>query len=125
MDELINIKDLLVTVELERRVVLGGYQSRVIKRDKHNVVTEVGDWQGPFVLETKSEAQRLADELDAYHTAPHHKQAAAELRRLEAVNAQLLGALIVMVDNFGPTSSDDVRGLGEARAAIKAAKGEA
>jgi len=30
------------------------------------------------------EAQQLADELDAYHTAPHHKEAAAELRRLEA-----------------------------------------
>jgi len=39
------------------------------------------------------EALRLADELDAYHTAPHHKEAAAELRRLEAVNAQLLEAL--------------------------------
>jgi hypothetical protein len=32
---------------------------------------------------------RLANELDAYHTAPHHKQAAAELRRLsEALAAQ-------------------------------------
>ncbi len=31
---------------------------------------------------TKPEAMRLANELDAYHTAPHHKQAAAELRRL-------------------------------------------
>jgi ATP-dependent exoDNAse (exonuclease V) beta subunit len=111
----------------------------------------------------QSEAQRLADELDAYHTASHHKKAAAELRRLnqhelannvwnrktkwvqdtvqphelgmhradvllqridrmEEVNARLLGALIVMVDNFGPTSSDVVRGLGEARAAIAAAK---
>jgi hypothetical protein len=30
----------------------------------------------------QSEAMRLANELDAYHTAPHHKQAAAELRRL-------------------------------------------
>jgi hypothetical protein len=31
----------------------------------------------------QTEAQRLANELDAYHTAPHHKQAAAELRRLD------------------------------------------
>jgi len=53
------------------------------------------------------------------------QEAAAELRRLEAVNAQLLGALIVMVDNFGLTLSDDVRGLGNARAAIAAAKGQA
>ncbi len=52
MTELINIKDLLGTVELERRVVLDGHQSRVIKRDKNGVVTEVGDWHGPFVLET-------------------------------------------------------------------------
>lgn len=36
-----------------------------------------------------SEALRLADELDAYHTAPHHKQAAAELRRLHAENEAL------------------------------------
>jgi hypothetical protein len=52
MTELINIKDLLMTVELERRVVLDGYQSRVVKRDKNGVVTEVSAWQGPFVLET-------------------------------------------------------------------------
>lgn len=48
----ITMKDLLGTVELERRVVPDGYQSRVIKRDKNGVVTEVGAWQGPFVLET-------------------------------------------------------------------------
>jgi len=71
----------------------------------------------------QSEAQRLADVLeDKPDSDGHCRQAAVELRRLEAVNKQLLGALIVMVDNFGPTSSDDVRGLGEARAAIKAAK---
>ena len=52
MDELINIKDHLGTVELERRAVINGYQSRVIKRDRHGVVTEIGEWQGPFVLET-------------------------------------------------------------------------
>jgi hypothetical protein len=52
MTELINIADLLGTVELERRVGPNGHQSRVVKRDKNGVVTEVGDWQGPFVLET-------------------------------------------------------------------------
>ena len=52
LTELINIKDLLGTVELERWVVLDGYQSRVVKRDRNGVVTEVGDWRGPFVLET-------------------------------------------------------------------------
>ena len=84
----------------------------------------------------QSEAQRLADELDAYHTAPHHKEAAAELRRLEgeierksdaiqrlwkerddlrAVNAQLLKALENSIAHFN---------VAKARAAIAAAKGE-
>lgn len=82
----------------------------------------------------QSEAQRLARELDAYHTAPHHKQAAAELRRLEgeserksdaiqrlwkerddlrAVNAQLLEALENAIAHFD---------VAKARAAIAAAK---
>ena len=52
MTELINIKDLLGTVELEHRVGPNGHQSRVVKRDKNGTATKVGDWQGPFVLET-------------------------------------------------------------------------
>jgi hypothetical protein len=56
MSELINIKDLLETVELERRVVSDGYQSRTIKRDKNGTVTKVGDWQGAFVLPVACEA---------------------------------------------------------------------
>ena len=35
----------------------------------------------------------LAQVLDAYSTAPHHKQAAAELRRLHTENEALLEAL--------------------------------
>ena len=35
----------------------------------------------------------LAQVLDAYSTAPHHKQAAAELRRLQAQRDALLEAL--------------------------------
>jgi hypothetical protein len=35
----------------------------------------------------------LAQELDAYHTASHHKEAAGELRRLHAVNVELVDAL--------------------------------
>ena len=38
---------------------------------------------------SQDEAMRLANELDAYHTAPHHKQAAAELRRLSEALAAL------------------------------------
>jgi hypothetical protein len=32
---------------------------------------------------TQSEAMRLANELDAYHTAPHHKQAAMLVRKVQ------------------------------------------
>ena len=76
-------------------------------------------------MSKQTDAMRLADKLEdvalnAYVIEP----AAAELRRLESVNAQLLEALIVMVDNFGSTSSDDVHGLGKARAAITKATGE-
>jgi hypothetical protein len=74
----------------------------------------------------QTEAQRLADELGAYHTAPHHKQAAAELRRLDAVNAQLLEALRDMVNTLtdGPDESDIARVFSVARAAIAAARGQ-
>ena len=46
-------------------------------------------------MSTQSEALRpgsalwLAQVLDAYSTAPHHKEAAAELRRLHAENERL------------------------------------
>ena len=51
-------------------------------------------------MNTRSYALRLAQELDAFPTAPHHKQAAAELRRLLAVETQrdaLLEALKAML----------------------------
>ncbi len=79
-------------------------------------------------MNKQAEAQRLAAELDAYHTAPHHKAAAAaELRRLESVNAQMLEALRDMVNTLtdGPDESDIARVFSVARAAIAAAKGEA
>ena len=44
-------------------------------------------------MSTQPEALRLAKELDAYHTAARHKQAAAELRRLHAANQALREAL--------------------------------
>ena len=44
-------------------------------------------------MSEQPEALRLAQELDAYHTMACHKQSAAELRRLHAVNADLLEAL--------------------------------
>jgi hypothetical protein len=115
--------------------------------DGEKVVTQEIPESEVYTTE-QTEAQRLADELDAYHTAPHHKQAAAELRRLEAeverksagikflwqecdqqevLNAQLLEALRDMVNTLtdGPDESDIARVFSVARAAIAAAKGEA
>jgi hypothetical protein len=91
-------------------------------------------------MNTQPEALRLANELDAYHTAPHHKQAAAELRRLHSVNADLLEALKWMVANDDTNEGDDpverlggqswneynsywINGLNKARAAIAKATG--
>ena len=97
----------------------------------------------------QTEAQRLADALEEKPDSDGHcRQAAAELRRMEAelerksdaiqrlwkerdtlqaVNAQLLEALRDMVNTLtdGPDESDIARVFSVARAAIKAAKGEA
>jgi len=102
----------------------------------------------------QTEAMRLADALDLYATGDKHQKdiedAAAELRRLEAVNAQLLEALeatTAMLDRSdcltgycccgspidghgfgdGHTPTDEgayhqTAALGQARAAIAAAK---
>jgi hypothetical protein len=80
----------------------------------------------------KTEAQRLADLLEEKPDSDGHcRQAAAELRRLEAVNAQLLEALD-FVNELDVSGADDRTKalvldavLWKARAAIKAAKGEA
>lgn len=61
----------------------------------------------------KPNTLRLADELDAYHTAPRHKQAAAELRHLHALNTELLDALRRVIrhipaDAGGASLSDDM-----------------
>ncbi len=45
------------------------------------------------MVNKQPEALRLAEELDAYHTRPQHRLAAAELRRLHEANAELLSAL--------------------------------
>lgn len=50
-------------------------------------------------MSTQTEARRLADRLDLYATGDDQQQdteqAAAELRRLEAANAELLEALTI------------------------------
>lgn len=76
----------------------------------------------------QTEAQRLADVLDLlWLDGQTPRKAAAELRRLHAVNAQLLEALRDMVNTLtdGPDESDIARVFSVARAAVAAAKGEA
>jgi hypothetical protein len=82
----------------------------------------------------KTEAQRLAAALDALlgyrGINADVGKAAAELRRLDAVNAQLLEALKSLVSNedarsWGVFGVDNRSAFTKARAAIKAAKGEA
>jgi hypothetical protein len=73
----------------------------------------------------QTEALRLAAELDAYHTAPHHKEAAAEMRRLESVNAQLLEALTKCISLLRLIGQGDSLVVESGEAAIKAAKGGA
>ena len=60
-----------------------------------------------------TEFQRLADELDAYHTAPHHKQAAAELRRLEHNNQLLMNALMKACGDDEETVAATIESQGE------------
>ena len=57
-------------------------------------------------MNTQPEALRLADELDAYHMAPHHKQGAAELRRLYEANQVMLEALKLAEESLGSFVSD-------------------
>ncbi len=71
-------------------------------------------------------ALRLADWCDTFNTVQHN-QAAAELRRLYAVNAQLMEALESLVGNedarsWGVFGVDNRSAFTKARAAIKAAK---
>ena len=70
----------------------------------------------------QTEAQRLADALEEKPDSDGHcRQAAAELRRLDAVNAQLLEALeaLVAADNLHDELWDQVH------AAIVAARSQA
>ena len=91
-------------------------------------------------MKQQPEALRLADALEQ---APAHTmedgtillylggtviadKAAAELRRLHEVNAELLGALNAMLDNCYDTERDDatVAAVAAARTAIAKATGE-
>jgi hypothetical protein len=81
---------------------------------------------------TQPEALRLADRLDLYAAGDKHQrdteEAAAELRRLHAVNQELLAALKdVKTDTDGRFMSNigQDRAYATARAAIAKAEGEA
>jgi hypothetical protein len=70
----------------------------------------------------QTEAQRLADLIQRYRS-PHCGEAAAELRRQEAVIAQLLGALLDLkaaIKSRGVIPT--VKALSKTDAAIAAAK---
>ena len=77
-----------------------------------------------------SEALRLAQELDAYHTRAEHKMAAAELRRLHASNQALLEALKSLLWYVGQlemvvysvNDTGEHEDVAQAHAAIKAAE---
>ena len=75
------------------------------------------------------EALRLADELVALHGYPLSIEAAAELRRLQSVNAELLEALRICegnIDSLLASAHPNVFGiwLDVVRAAIAKATGE-
>jgi len=44
------LEDFFGTIEFQRRLVRDGYQFRTITKDKHGIVTEIGEWAGPYVL---------------------------------------------------------------------------
>jgi hypothetical protein len=44
------LEDFFGTVELQRRAVSNGNQCRRVIRDKHGMVIEIGEWDGPYVL---------------------------------------------------------------------------
>ena len=75
-------------------------------------------------MSEKPEALRLAEHLERFRSFPDDQAAAAELRRLHAVNQELLEALQSVLDNCL-----DSEGLcaahAKARAAIAKAKGGA
>jgi hypothetical protein len=74
-------------------------------------------------MTTQPEALRLADQLGNPPGAPLFVNAAAELRRLHAVNQELLEALRPFAV-YGRWGSRDVE-VGAARAAIAKAEGKA
>lgn len=50
--ERIRVETLFNTVELQRRAVREGYQWRLITRDRHGVIVDIGEWAGPYTLLT-------------------------------------------------------------------------
>jgi hypothetical protein len=80
---------------------------------------------------SESTALRLADELEAWTLGKptHHRDAAAELRRLHAVNAELLKTLKLMRSRFLDVNGDhgawEQEATDAADAAIAKAEGQA
>ena len=74
-------------------------------------------------MNTKPEALRLADELEKYVEVATAIAAVAELRRLHALNAELLEALKDVMDWFVDRHETDEAAVA-ARAAIARAEGK-
>lgn len=74
-----------------------------------------------------SKAEELANMLDdlyAVDERPIDKETSTELRRLSAINAELLEALKGVTDGFRILKDSDFPALAKARAAIAKAQGE-
>jgi hypothetical protein len=77
-------------------------------------------------MTTRPEALKLANRLDLYAAGDKHQrdteEAAAELRRLHALNQEMLAALKDVYENCDWCGDDGREAMSKARAAI--AKGE-
>ena len=49
-EQLYTLDDFFGTVELQRRAVSNGNKFRKVTKDKHGMVIEIGEWDGPYVL---------------------------------------------------------------------------
>ena len=76
-------------------------------------------------MSNKPEALRLAEHLERFRSFPDDQAAAAELRRLHAVNQELLEALQKIAGNTYDEWTNGAEAGRIARAAIAKATGEA
>lgn len=84
-------------------------------------------------MSKQHEAIRLAERLESFRSFPDDQAAAVELRRLHAINQEVLAELVSMTDAYAKAMKDSgvsyypeaLAIVRNARAAIAKAKGEA